>query len=426
MAETNPDPRRTGGRNGSPSPHGAHSVLNVNRLYGGLLLCAILSAALPAQEARIASREDSIAAQQAEKAQVLEAPKPNRAEAWVQKAENMLLLEPSGFFPYFDSVYQGGGLTGGAGYRKFYGDNSSWEVKGLYSVLNYKLIEGSTLSRDHWNGKLTFGSRLGWRDATQVGYYGLGPRSNEQDRSTFRFQQTYMDGNVLYRPLRFFAIRASVGYEFWNTLAGQGSDPSIETMYTPQTAPGLGVDAGYVHSAVSTGIDWRPSPGYARRGGLYQVTLHDYRNVIGGVSDFQRLDAEVVQHLPLLRETWVLAGRARVQTTLNDNDLIPYYMLPSLGGGSTLRAYTSDRFRDRHSLLMNAEFRWTPAIGLDMALFYDAGKVASHRSDLDFHEMKSDVGIGARFHGPLATPLRIDVAVGNEGWRIVFSGGPMF
>ena len=26
----------------------------------------------------------------------------------------------------------------------------------------------------------------------------------------------------------------------------------------------------------------------------------------------------------------------------------------------------------------------------------------------------------------LMTPLRIDLAVGNEGWRLVFSGGPIF
>jgi len=77
-------------------------------------------------------------------------------------------------------------------------------------------------------------------------------------------------------------------------------------------------------------------------------------------------------------------------------------------------------------MVMNAEFRWLPAVGLDMALFYDAGKVTSRRNDLNFQQLKSDVGIGARFHGILATPLRIDFAVGNEGWKLVLSGGPVF
>ena len=181
-----------------------------------------------------------------------------------------------------------------------------------------------------------------------------------------------------------------------------------------------------MHSQLAAGIDWRQSPGYTRRGGLYKATFNDYRNNKGGTYSFQRLDADLIQHLPLLRETWVLAFRGRVETTLNDNNLIPYFLLPALGSGRTLRAFASDRFRDRHSLLMNAEFRWTPGTALDMALFYDAGKVTSRRSDLDFKGLKSDVGIGFRFHGPLSTPLRIELAVGNEGWKVVFSGDAVF
>ena len=34
--------------------------------------------------------------------------------------------------------------------------------------------------------------------------------------------------------------------------------------------------------------------------------------------------------------------------------------MPSLGSGRTLRAYRSWRFRDRHSILGQAEFRWIP------------------------------------------------------------------
>ncbi len=53
---------------------------------------------------------------------------------------------------------------------------------------------------------------------------------------------------------------------------------------------------------------------------------------------------------------------------------------------------------------------------IDTAVFYDAGKVTSaHRADLDFNGLKSDYGFGVRFHGPVATPLRIEVARSPEG-----------
>ncbi len=207
---------------------------------------------------------------------------------------------------------------------------------------------------------------------------------------------------------------------------GEGGEPSIETIYTPQTAPGLGADPDYIHSQLGVGIDWRKSPGYTRNGGLYYATLHDYHNTNGGTYSFQRLDVDLIQHIPLLRENWVLVGRASGQTTLNDNDLIPYFLLPALGSGSTLRAFKADRFRDRHSMVMSAEIRWIPGNAIDMAFFYDAGKVTSRRRDFSFKALKSDVGFGIRFHGLISTPLRVDVAVGNEGWKLVISGSAAF
>ena len=225
---------------------------------------------------------------------------------------------------------------------------------------------------------------------------------------------------------RGYPSRAVYRYELWNTLEGEGGEPSIETIYTPQTAPGLGADPDYIHSQLGVGIDWRKSPGYTRNGGLYYATLHDYSNTNGGTYSFQRLDVDLIQHIPLLRENWVLVGRASGQTTLNDNDLIPYFLLPALGSGSTLRAFKADRFRDRHSMVMSAEIRWIPGNAIDMAFFYDAGKVTSRRRDFSFKALKSDVGFGIRFHGLISTPLRVDVAVGNEGWKLVISGSAAF
>ena len=69
---------------------------------------------------------------------------------------------------------------------------------------------------------------------------------------------------------------------------------------------------------------------------------------------------------------------------------MPYFLLPSLGSGSTLRGYSSWRFRDRHSLLVSGEWRWIPnRMGLDMALFYDAGMVANRLEAIAIGEFVS-------------------------------------
>ena len=166
-------------------------------------------------------------------------------------------------------------------------------------------------------------------------------------------------------------------------------------------------------------------PGTPGTAVYYGAEYHNYADRADAYN-FERVDAEAIQHIPILRENWVLSFRARMQTTLGDA-VVPTFLLPSLGSGSTLRAYSSWRFRDRHSELFSAEWRWIPnRLGLDMALFYDAGKVTAERRELDFDGLTSNVGVGVRFHGPLATPLRIELAHGREGMHLVFSGGPAF
>ena len=142
---------------------------------------------------------------------------------------------------------------------------------------------------------------------------------------------------------------------------------------------------------------------------------------------FRRIDYEAVQHVPIVRETWVISLHGLLSTTSKKNDQdIPFFLLPSLGGGSNLRGFSSWRFRDRHSLLLQAEWRISVNRFLDTAVFYDAGKVEARAEDLNFDGLKSDYGFGARFHTPFATALRIDVARSNEGTSLVFAMGSAF
>jgi len=388
---------------------------------GALLACLLAAIAAPA--AGQSSRADVIIQQEAAKAKKLTPPAPNKAEALVAKIQDIMLENPSGFYPYFGSVYSGGGFTLGAGYRQFRGDNTFFDIKGLYSFSNYKYIETTAATLGLADGKVNVGAHLGWRDATQVAYYGVGIDTPVADRSNFRFKQGWVSGDIVARPAWWTVFGAAVGYEDFSLESGTGSSPSIEDIFTPASAPGLGLSPKYLHSSFSAGIDTRPSPGYARRGTLIEARYHNYADQDDAVS-FDQLDAEATQHIPFLRESWVLSLHGLAQMASDD---VPYFLMPSLGSGSTLRAFPSWRFRDRNSLLVQAEWRWTPIPSmLDMAFFYDAGKVTHERSDLDLNHLKTDFGIGVRIHSLVGTPLRIEWAKGNEGSRIVFAGSAAF
>jgi hypothetical protein len=389
-------------------------------LIAGIALLALYAAPAGAQE----SREAEIAAKQAEKAKDLKVYVPSRAERFIANLRREAIEAPSGPIPILDSPYRGGGFTLGVGYRQFYGDASFWDVKGAYSIKSYKLLEASTQSP--LGDRARVGLRVGWLDAPQVAFYGLGIDSPQAARTSFGLSEAYAEGTIAYRPRRWIVLDGAVAYEDYSTEEGRGRSPSIETAFTPLTAPGLGASPAYLHSQGTAGIDWRPTPGYARSGGFYAVTLHNYADQDDAFS-FNRLDADLVQHLPILRDTWVLSFHGRIETTLDDDDVVPYFLLPSLGSGRTLRAYPSWRFRDRHSILGQAEFRWIPnRLGMDMALFYDAGKVTSRREDLDFDALKNDWGLGVRFHLPAYTFLRIEGARGSEGWKLVFASSAAF
>jgi hypothetical protein len=392
----------------------------------GVALLTIALTLFPRGAAAQDTRAGEIAQKQAEKAAKAEPYKPTGIEKFMQRLEDSYVSPPSGFYPTLGSVYPGGGLTLGVGYRQFFAREAVFDLNGLYSIKNYKQVEVG--ARVPWNrrGRVFVGGRGGWLDATQVGFYGIGPDSESGDRGNFRLQETYAIGTLLLKPSRWTRLEGEVGVEGYTNEGGSGRAPSIETIYNGATAPGLFLDTNYIHSKGTAAIDWRFSPGYTRTGGYYGVTFHDYADRDKTFS-FRRLDGEVIQHLPIMRETWVLSFRGRMQSTLGDDDNVPYYMLPYLGSGNTLRGYPTGRFRDRHALLTSAEFRWVPSrLALDMAIFYDAGKVANRREDLDFNDLETDWGIGIRFHGPAATPLRLEGARGTEGWRLVISSSAAF
>jgi outer membrane protein assembly factor BamA len=174
-------------------------------------------------------------------------------------------------------------------------------------------------------------------------------------------------------------------------------------------------------------VDSRTSPGYTRRGGLYRVDFSDYRQTNAGALNFQRVDAEAQQFIPLLRENWVIALRAQASTTHTSNgNGVPYFLMPDLGGSHTLRGYPAWRFRDRNSLVMTAEYRWTAGSFVDMSIFFDAGKVARRASDLNFSNLKTSHGVGFTFHTPSATMARIELARTSEGTSVVFAFSPSF
>jgi hypothetical protein len=398
-------------------------VFTLLACVAGLLGSGRTANAQPQEPSRIELIEQA----QAEKVKTLRPYTVSTGERIMNKVEDITVNGGLHWHPFFENAYRGGGFALGAGYMHHVSPYNLLDVRGSYSVKNYKRAEVEFMAPRMFHRRGELSLLGGYREATQVGFYGIGTNTVKENRANYAFDLWYGSGLLTVRPTRrFLTLRGGLELAEWNTKPGEGGAPSVDTVYNPAALPGLDSRITYVHSQATVGIDWRPAADYARRGGFYGVTFHDYTDSDDAFG-FRQVDYEVVQHFPILRETWAISVRGLWQTTATKDDQeIPYFMLPSLGGGSNLRGYSSWRFRDRNSLLLQGEWRILVNRYLDTAFFYDTGMVTRLTADLDLDDLKHDFGFGVRFHTPIATPLRIDLAKSPEGLALVFSTSSAF
>ena len=379
-----------------------------------------------AQSAEPETRQAITETAAAEKAKVLKPYEPTTAEKWIVRIERRFTGQMVRQHPFFEPAYNGGGFTLGAGYMFHPSPYSTLDVRGSYSARSFKLAEAELIVPRLLDRRADLNVRGGWRDATEVPFHGVGLDSSSKAKINYAFEQPFGSALLTVRPTRrLFLMRGGFEMARWDLKRANGGT-TVDDIYTPGTLPGLGADTTYLHSQVVVGFDSRRSSAYARRGGFYGVTGHDYTDR-DDTFGFRQVDYEAIQHIPILRDTWVLSLHGLVKTTWGKSDeRVPFFMLPALGSGSTLRGYSTLRFRDRHSILLQGEWRIIANRFLESAVFLDAGKVAARTSDLDLNHLKTDYGFGLRFHAPLATVLRIEVARSSELTRLIFSVTPAF
>ena len=367
------------------------------------------------------TREESIAEQQAEKATQLGVEGPPRGEQIIRRVLlSPLLTGGGGLYPWFGSVFSGTGMAMGAGYLKRLENAARINVQTGFSLNNSMMVRGEATAPELWRGMLRVDGSAQWLDARGVSFYGSGQQSSRLARERYDYQPLELSGTATLRPIRYLSL--SGGYSLLD----------IDTTrdlprFTAAQMPGIDRNLTYHVTRAAIAIDWRTSPGYSTRGGYYRATIerHDERD--GLPFSFGAREFEIVQLLPLLREQFVLAGRGLMTLTTPDRGHdVPVMLAPFIGSGSTLRSFGNRRFSDRNRVLLSGEYRWRPSRYLDMAVFLDAGQVAADRRDFDPAAFETSWGLGARFHGPTFNALRVEIARGREGTRLVFAGGQAF
>lgn len=376
------------------------------------------------------TRADADREAREKKASEAEAYKPNTLERAMDFAEDraVFLLDREGFYPKLGSLSVASGFAYGLGFRDrdLFGQRGTFDIWAAASIQRYWATEARFRMPSLAHNRVLVEGWAGTRDNTSDDFFGLGPDSLRDEHSNFSLRTTRIGGRAGVRPAPVLLVGGEL--EYLRPHARRGKDkklPSVEDVFDEAEVPGLNERVNFLQTTAFAEVDYR-KPKNARQGGFYRLDFSHLEDRTLGQFTHDRVTADLRQYFGFLAGRRVIALRSFVSSsTADDGRQVPFYMMPALGGFDMLRGFRNYRFRGPHALLLSAEYRWEIWSGLDGALFYDAGKVAMRRSDLDFNHLESAYGIGFRFNTDNGVIFRVDAAFGSRDGKhlyIVFGG----
>ncbi len=349
----------------------------------------------------------------------------------VEKVRNFIEKNPiiqkmkgDGVYPRIGGLSPGSGLAGGAGYRRHLG----WafvDVSGAVSTKAYRGVDATVGWLD--TRYVDLSTKLTFRNNTQDDFYGLGIDTTDDTRVDFGIRSTDVTTRAAVHPLPWLRVGTDIGYYVPSVRHGRDASlPTIETIFTDATAPGLARQPHYVHDSVFAEVDSRDARGFPRRGGFYGASYALWNDRTFEEFNFRRFDI-VAAHFLSVAANDVVAVRLALSYANNaPGDRVPFYLLPYVGGGDSVRSFREFRFRDENAGVFNAELRHKVHKMAHVAGFVDFGKVARDWQDINPHHVMTAYGVGVRGGTDDKTYVRFDVAHGDGGLRVFLKFTPSF
>jgi len=328
-----------------------------------------------------------------------------------------------GFHPIIGGIRSGSGFGGGT-----YVETEGFRASGQVSVRGYQKYELRFTAPRVYSDRFFADFRATHRDFPQERFFGIGQNSRKEDQTSFRLEDTNYVARFGFKPEKH--VKAGVLAGFLKTNVGSGTysrSPSIEQVFGSVDAPGLANQPSYFQNGAFFEADYRDQPGNPRSGGRYAVAWTSFHDLKLEQYDFRQYDIEANHYFPFFNRRRVIAVRAKSTFTQTaSGQEVPFFLQPTLGGSEDLRGYRDYRFRDHNMVVFNAEYRWEAFSGLDLALFGDAGQVASRPSDLRFGDFQKSYGVGFRFNSEKSVFLRMDFGFSKEGQHLFVKFGHVF
>lgn len=307
------------------------------------------------------------------------------------------------------------------------------------------LPEGGVLVEE----RSRIGASGGYEKSLTRRFFGLGPNTRESDETSYTDEVTDLGTRIelaLPEAGGDWIATGAVRGEHHNLAPGRISDrPTTDEVFPELFANGDGVTS----LTLSAGIRYDTRDSQHQPYGGWQVGVEVDAPVWQSTNDIGAVAtgfANVIFRMPPLlhrggdeREenppTDTLAFGVILQASAGD---LPFYELPSLGGGETLRGFIANRFTDRTAWHAAAEYRFaivprgfalTDTIRFErfsLGVFYELGTVADDLGRLFTSRIHQSYGLGLRVALERAALFRIDVGFSREDVNVTVGFGLPF
>ena len=252
-------------------------------------------------------------------------------------------------------------------------------------------------------------------------YFGIGPDSPSEYLSRIDGQYILLRERLLRETFPSLYIGLELDYQRLNNVkyvdqSLGSSPPSIGSYGSSNLGLGLGVLYDNIHNALNP-----------RKGIYSEWAFLKYSQTLG--SDFNMTSYIIDNRIykPIKKNT-VLAFQLYGQFTLGNP---PFNMLSLMGGESLMRGYYLGRYRDKHLIAGQVEYRILPfdfSERWGASVFVAAGEVFSEDNIFQINRLLPTGGFGVRY---LVFPekdiyTRIDISFTGEGRGVYFFIGEAF
>lgn len=257
------------------------------------------------------------------------------------------------------------------------------------------------------------------RDATVL-FFGLGPESKPANETNMTLQVARVRATVGVNITP--RMRLSLGETAERFTVFRGAIPDVR--FTGDRYPDLpGVDGATVHAQrVTLSYDDRDSDSVPTRGLTLSAYTEASAELLGSGADWIKGGAAAIYLHPFWDGRLILLVRGLFDAITAAADT-PFEVLPTLGGATTLRGFSPNRFYGDARVLLNLEarvrvlkvrlFGFTSEV--EVAPFVDTGNVFNSLDQLRRSGLQVTPGVGFRGIAPPSVVGHIELAVSREG-----------